>query len=138
MQTFLPYPDFMESAHCLDSKRLGKQRVEVLQILKALNGDITNRRWRNHPATKMWAPYQGYLVLYGQTICLEWINLGYSDTCFNKIGKFAGSNDGDRPPWLGDQRLHDSHKSNLLRKDPEYYGRYGWGVPNDLEYFWPV
>ena len=36
MQTFLPYPDFAESAKVLDNKRLGKQRVECLQIMKAL------------------------------------------------------------------------------------------------------
>lgn len=36
MQTFLPYADFAECARVLDDKRLGKQRVECLQILKAL------------------------------------------------------------------------------------------------------
>lgn len=36
MQTFLPYPNFVESAKCLDDKRLGKQRVECLQILNVL------------------------------------------------------------------------------------------------------
>jgi hypothetical protein len=36
MQTFLPYPDFRESARVLDNKRLGKQRVECLQILQTL------------------------------------------------------------------------------------------------------
>lgn len=36
MQTFLPYPDFIRSAQCLDNRRLGKQRVECLQILKTL------------------------------------------------------------------------------------------------------
>ena len=36
MQTFLPFPDFKMSAQVLDYKRLGKQRVEALQILKTL------------------------------------------------------------------------------------------------------
>ncbi len=36
MQTFLPYPDFARSAAVLDPARLGKQRVETLQILRAL------------------------------------------------------------------------------------------------------
>ena len=35
MQTFLPYPDFARSARCLDNRRLGKQRVESYQILRA-------------------------------------------------------------------------------------------------------
>jgi len=34
MQTFLPFPDFAESAKCLDNRRLGKQRVEAKQILR--------------------------------------------------------------------------------------------------------
>ena len=33
MQTFLPFPDFQQSAAVLDRVRLGKQRVEALQIL---------------------------------------------------------------------------------------------------------
>lgn len=36
MNTFLPYPSFKDSAKCLDNKRLGKQRVECLQILRTL------------------------------------------------------------------------------------------------------
>lgn len=44
MQTFLPYPSIIKSLRCLDNKRLGKQRVETLQILRALRG-IT-RGWQ--------------------------------------------------------------------------------------------
>ncbi|WP_407659745.1 pyrimidine dimer DNA glycosylase/endonuclease V, partial [Kineococcus indalonis] len=35
MQTFLPYPGFARSAAVLDAPRLGKQRVETLQVLRA-------------------------------------------------------------------------------------------------------
>lgn len=38
MQTFLPSPSFSESASVLDNKRLGKQRVETLQIMSTLVG----------------------------------------------------------------------------------------------------
>ncbi len=36
MQTFTPYADFDASVQALDQKRLGKQRVEVIQIVRAL------------------------------------------------------------------------------------------------------
>ena len=36
MQTFLPYADFERSAKSLDYKRLGKQRVEAMQLIKAI------------------------------------------------------------------------------------------------------
>ena len=51
MQTFLPYDDFVKSAKVLDYRRLGKQRVEAMQLLKAISGQ---GGWRNHPAALMW------------------------------------------------------------------------------------
>lgn len=42
------------------------------------------------------------------------------------------------PAWLGDERLHASHRSNLLRKDPEHYGQFGWSESPDIPYVWPV
>jgi hypothetical protein len=34
VQTFLPFSDFEASARVLDVKRLGKQRVECIQVLR--------------------------------------------------------------------------------------------------------
>ena len=136
MQTFLPYPSFIDSAEVLDMRRLGKQRVEVIQLLKALHG---GGAWEKHPACKMWRGYENALVVYGRCICAEWVRRGYKDTCFNKINLFW--NDGaDKllPEWLGNEAFHAAHRSNLLRKDPEHYGQFKWTEPNDLPYIWPV
>lgn len=133
MQTFLPYPDFEHSAICLDNKRLGKQRVEVLQILKALSGQGA---WKNHPAVKMWRSCEGSLVEYGIVICETWIAKGFKDTCLAKIKQF--SCDTKKPSWLGSDKFHASHRSNLLRKDSAHYGQFGWREPNCLPYVWPV
>lgn len=67
MQTFLPYADFKQSAEVLDKQRLGKQRVEAYQILRALLG-ITNG-WIHHPATKMWRGYERALAEYAMAMC---------------------------------------------------------------------
>lgn len=136
MQTFLPYADFQKTAECLDYRRLGKQRVECLQILNAIF--IPSYGWQNHPAVKMWRQDPGSLVLYGITICREWINRGYKDTCLDKIYGFTykGGELSD-PWWLGDPMFHESHRSNLLRKDPKFYGQYNWDVPDNLHYLWP-
>ena len=48
MQTFLPVPDFAESARLLDPARLGKQRVETLQVLRAI--ELPDYGWASHPA----------------------------------------------------------------------------------------
>lgn len=136
MQTFLPYPDFVASARCLDRQRLGKQRVEVLQLLRANEG---GGGWHNHPAARMWRYYHNALVSYGMAICEEWIGRGYRDTCLAKILDYETPGIGCvLPPWVGDDAFHASHRSNLLRKAPEWYSQFGWREPPDLPYVWPT
>ena len=135
MQTFLPYPEFQRSAKCLDRQRLGKQRVEVLQILRTLNGETDG--WANHPAVRMWRDYVEALVEYGTEICLEWIRRGYRDQCAARILDQSWGNDLVYPPWITDEFCL-AHQSNLVRKLPEYYRRYFPEVPDNLPYIWPV
>jgi hypothetical protein len=150
MQTFLPYPDYEESAKCLDYRRLGKQRVECKQLLLALGVTVgahvpKKSGWKNHPATKMWRGYEIELCRYAIVICWEWRNRGYKDELARQFIFAATVNAmsteswiGKKPPWLGDDFLHSSHRSNLLRKDPDHYGQFGWEEPDNLPYVWPV
>jgi hypothetical protein len=136
MQTFLPVPDFAETARILDDARLGKQRVEAFQIVRTLDG--VTKGWRNHPAVRMWRGYEAALIEYGLAICTEWDGRGHADTVRRKLADHARDARTVTPPWVGDDALHASHRSNLLRKDPAFYGRYGWAEPPDLPYVWPV
>ena len=130
MQTFLPYPDFQKSMEVLDYRRLGKQRLEALQIYNALTGISTG--WRNHPATKMWAGYENALADYMNTAICEWINRGYKNTMkIIPVDSFV------LPSWFGDPVFHLSHQSNLVRKFPEHYRKY-FDVPDNIPYHWPV
>lgn len=131
MQTFLPYPSFEKSAQVLDFRRLGKQRSEALTIIRAIR---FGNGWVNHPATKMWEGYTLALEDYHDKMIIEWIDRGYE----NNMDLFNVESNIVHPPWLGDKRFHDSHKSNLLRKDPDHYGKFNWKVPDDLDYFWPT
>jgi hypothetical protein len=149
VQTFLPFESFAETAAVLDQRRLGKQRVEVLQILRALARD--DYGWRSHPAVLMWKGYEEALGAYGRAIIDAWNALGFGDTTWdsitaelNELGITAvrGQDElralGALPPWLGDPALHDSHRAALLRKDPEHYRPLFPQVPDDLPYHWPV
>ncbi|MFC0098247.1 MSMEG_6728 family protein [Micromonospora marina] len=149
MQTFLPYPDFLASARTLDQKRLGKQRVEAIQVLRGLTWP--GYGWRNHPAVKMWAGYEEALTRYGLDMCAVWCEPGRADTCAGTLAtdlatacgisvirsqeELAAA--GELPPWLGRDDLHRSHRSSLLRKDPVHYARLFTDVSPDLEYVWP-
>jgi len=70
VQTFLPYDDFVASAAVLDDRRLGQQRVETYQILRALTW--TSYGWKNHPAVTMWRGFTPALVRYGLDVCDAW------------------------------------------------------------------
>jgi hypothetical protein len=149
MQTFLPYPNFLASARALDQKRLGKQRVEAIQVLRGLTWPRYG--WRNHPAVRMWAGYEEALVRYGLDVCAVWCEPGRADTCAatltSDLAAACGvsivrtqqelAEAGELPPWLGREDVHRSHRSSLLRKDPGYYGPLFGDVPPDLEYVWP-
>ena len=141
MQTFLPSPSYEESARVLDNKRLGKQRVETKQILLALGK--SEGGWVNHPATKMWRGHEVSLCQYGYAMCWEWQRRGYKDTLMDFFAEALHQYQSDGrsfmpPAWLGEEDLHASHRSNLLRKDPDFYAQHGWTEPNDLPYVWPV
>ena len=87
MQTFLPYPDFAESAAALDPKRLGKQRVEALQVLRAVTR--TTYGWKRHPAVRMWVGYPEGVASYGMVMVAEWVGRGWADTVAATIGAFS-------------------------------------------------
>lgn len=149
MQTFLPYADFARSARALDTRRLGKQRVETIQIVRALT--VPDYGWASHPAVLMWKGYEEALGRYGLVCCDVWTERGFGDTCavtiaadlaavgvthFRTQAELEAA--GDLPAWLGDEAMHRSHRSSLLRKDPEHYGPHFTDVPDDLPYVWPV
>ena len=135
VNTFLPWPDMQKSAEALDNKRLGKQRVEALQILRANLG--LTRGWRNHPAAVMWRGHQGYLFVYIGAMCTEWKKRGFVDNIEEQLRELCKeySLQGWDPPWWWDNNeFHKSHRSNLKRKDPVWYR---FRVRDNLPYKWP-
>jgi Pyrimidine dimer DNA glycosylase len=149
VQTFMPYADFEQSLRALDTQRLGKQRVEVIQIIRALT--VAGYAWSSHPAVLMWKGYEEALGRYGLTACKVWTERGFGDSCAATIAadlaaygvtsirehaELAAA--GALPDWLFDEALQLSHRSSLLRKDPEHYAPLFPGTPTDLDYVWPV
>jgi hypothetical protein len=81
-----------------------------------------------------------------------WTERGFGDSCAATIAadlRAAGiaeirsyeelaANDA-LPPWLFDEAVQLSHRSALLRKDPEHYRPlFPPDTPWDLDYAWPV
>jgi len=149
MQTFLVSPNFDTCAKILDSKRLNKQITECFQILQANLSSLY--RWHNHPACRMWKPYHLYLYGYIDSMQYEW-NKRYKKVhksyrmfleLISAIYKYNYSqlqewHLSEKPCWFYDERIYVSHRSNLLRKKPEYYSQFKWKEPDNLPYFWPT
>jgi hypothetical protein len=139
LQTFLPYPDFNETAKVLHPRwHLGNQFYrEGLTILRG--------GWKNHPASKMWQGSKTYLCEYLVALHIQLNKIGRNypktfDEIIAILCKLPASED-KKPPWLGDPAFHAAHRSNLLRKDTEkgwnWYHQFGWTEPEDLPYIWP-
>jgi hypothetical protein len=136
VNTFLPYADFQQVAESLDDRRLGKQRVEALQILRANLGLTVG--WRNHPAAVMWRGNEGMLAAYAITMCNEWVKRGYIDSTKQQVIELMKQYKLvaiKKPWWLGADKFHESHQSNLKRKLPEHYP---FEVDDGLPYQWPT
>ena len=138
MQVFLPFPDIQKSVSRLDSKRLNKQIVECYQILKALNGET--KGWVNHPATRMCSGYTNFLCAYGFRCCQEYTNR-YSKV-HSLVDKFWDFYDDSKfllfPRWFGDDRFHKTHRSNLYRKNPDFYSEFKSDYEDIKAYCWPL
>lgn len=163
MNTFLPYPSFAHSVACLDRARLGKQRIECDQILRALAaaeapetlGGRIHSGWQRHPAVKMWRGCEAALGVYMTLATWEWQARGYHSSIILPYSRSRLRNEAHAsyarmtptmeeavpPSWLGREEVHASHRARLLAKLPEHYGLLGWSEQPRSEsegYVWPA
>lgn len=141
MQTFLPYPDFIQSAKVLDKKRCWKQVVEAKQIINILShlSECPKDKvpWQNHPAVKMWEGHISVLKCYFDQFLWECIHIHGINTKYDFYhleGTF------DTPWWLGNEDFHRAMRARLIEKDRDFYLP---KFPNDAgfnggKYLWPV
>jgi hypothetical protein len=143
VQTFAPSADIVFTFRCLDRQRLGKQRIEAQQLIRALLGETSG--WVRHPAVAMWQGHVSALQAYRDICIREWMRRGYQNSIEHHTEVHALTDpaclsyfrSSGPPPWWGDEAVHASHRSNLIRKDPSHYGQFGWTESADLPYIWP-
>lgn len=143
MLTFLPYPDFKQTAKVLDEKRLQQQVVEAKILLDWVLEGKPERL--NLPQVAMWKTSPRLLAEYGVEVSVEW------GRRFNKthvylqgfMEKMIDLGTGPPPDWLGAEKLHASHRRALYLKDPVKYGlfmsdRIGLNCCLDHMVWWPT
>lgn len=138
VNTFLPYPDFRKSLTSLDSRRLGKQRLEAYQIIMFLLGTPlgSGKGYANHPAKEMWKGYTNALIEYYNINLEVWMDRGGK----NEMPFLPIEGEIVYPPWFGVMEFHYSHQAALVRKEPASYLPLFDSLPVvylTLGYLWP-
>lgn len=83
----------------------------------------------------MWAGHEWALAYYTWVCISEWQRRGYKNSIELPHPPHKPMT---LPPWIGDERFHSSHRSNLLRKLPSHYSQFGWTDNPSAPYVWPI
>jgi hypothetical protein len=137
MMTFLPYPNYIRSVKILDNKRLGKQRLEAMQLINILENKTAGKGWRSHPTLKMWVGYTNSLKYYCNCCIDEWIKRGFKNTMI----RYDVDHQNKDPWWLGNEDFHRAMRARLIEKNEEFYLPIFTEIDkgfNNGKYFWPV
>lgn len=127
MQVFVPYPEPINCVNALDPVRRRKQLTELNQIIDAIEGK--SEAWKNHPVTKMYAPYKEWLCRY--RLCFK----KWFDGAPAQAEWWSRHADMVRPKFLTEE-FCDQHKRRLYTKNPELYPQFAsYGTSEENWYF---
>lgn len=144
MLIFAPYDKFAQSAEVLQQFDLLKQIDTVNGVLTLLHGEDPSE-YVNEPAMMAWAGHEPQLALYGLILVEEALSRHMKFRMDRKTEQFewhlstatSGEFNMALPHWFGDQRIHNSHKSELLRCNRRHYQKY-FSVDPSLPIVWPL
>ena len=116
MQIFL-IGNVLETARCLDKRRLNKQIIEVNQIISAI--ERNSKAWRNHPITIMYENSLNFLRSY------KWCLVAYKENRMEDAQWFSDRCERTKPDFLKDCEWYfENMKNRLYTKNKEYYLEY--------------
>lgn len=139
MMLWLPHENFRDCARAMDSRTLTIQRFDAWRLLNMLTKGVPVGMKRN-PTIRMWQEYPTWVAGYGMAICLEWELRSEKSSEITKLFEeyldVADLTD-TYPRWLGDSLLHSSHRSNMIKLDPDHYMKLWPGVIEGMPLAWP-
>ena len=114
MQIFI-IGTIIETAKCLDTKRLNKQIIEAKQILRAII--VHDAPWKNHPCSLQYKNYTTWLRKY--YYCLKAYKFGCI-TVANNISKSAE----EYTPLFHTEEFFNQMKRRLYTKNNLHYNQW--------------
>lgn len=138
---YLPHPDFEVSAQAFDSAMLQVNIDNIINLLENFHetefaqpvDDRQRLAWKDHEVSLCW---------YGIVLCVEMERRQLHASSRARLEwhldmASAGAFSMDRPDWVGDERVHTSHQSQLIAHNPRVYAPAFPGIPDNLPVWWP-
>lgn len=148
MHTWIPHQNFVQVARCLNDTHLENQCDDAWALLQFLvePPPVVYPRLQRMPCVIMWAGYENSLGQYLIAMLNE-RDLRRArkrppvpnDNMLRLVRDFLRNHRGlplKYPPWLSDQQLLRSHRSQLRAKSEAYVRK--WTTPANLPVYWPV
>lgn len=154
IQTWMPLPNFKESAESLSDTDLAKQVADALRVIEELHeiplaeSKLAPEYRTQEPlvpveAARMWKGCEIQLCEYALEMAEEAsVRQGKKNQYMDAISEHLEWATGEdsfmgKPSWFGDIELHLSHQAALLRKDPDFY-RARFTADPEMSLRWPV
>lgn len=109
----------LETAICLDKKRLNKQIIECQQILNAINGKT--KSWSNHPCTIQYREHRNWLIHYFNTLIHYRRYIVLQDGFYLDAAKICDCCANKLIPLFHTSEYFENMKKRLYAKDNEHY-----------------
>ena len=145
VNTFITSPSLEKCAKNLDNLRLGKQRVECIQLISFIE-NTNNKGFKNHPVLIMWKEHVTALKVYCNFMIREFIARGFENTIpiyeldetkivfyDNIFNEETGLTEIIKPQiekdsivfpiWFNWNPLILTHQASLLKKNNNYYSK---------------
>jgi hypothetical protein len=141
----MPHINSGATAASLSDTDLREQIGVVDRIVRGLEGDESGQEG-DFLGLSMWTGFEYRLILHGMRLAHELIAIRHIAVAegltayIAKIGielEEAGDTDRTDPPWVGNLDVHRSHRSQLIRLDPQSYADRWPNTPPRMPALWP-
>lgn len=141
LQVYMPFEDPALNIKVLHEDMVVSQCNVATTILKTLKGN--SKGWEWHPGVRMWSGNEEYLAQYIYRLVRECTRTFDFPDLYSihvlALGYPKRSMMPEPPPWwMGDKRYHLGVMAQMIRQNPDWYGRIFKAVDPKTEQMWPL
>ena len=135
MQVFVPYKNVIDIAKAMynDKFRYNKQSIEIVQIIRSIDGA---KAWRNHPVCLMYKEHKDWLICYANCFTSYRDYMNTKDIKFlNQAVIWSKNAELCEPKFLSLDELILQHRRRLYSKSPDKYRQFAEYGTSDINYY---